>query len=238
MNPEEEETFEDLCKELGKRVNSTENALLCYRAYQAYVAEHPSTAHGKANNLDRDPSIPSFRKAAAGASGVAPATIDALLQVGKAIAPLPKMTKAALVGSSLSNSMRMLRKLATKEHDGTRADLITAFAQQEKTDPKSALASLKGKLGMAPAMTEHVKARMVTPPESHYFLPGDHLDMKVGQYLFRVEVGELASGRIHLTAMALTGEKTQVAKFLESVSARPDPQKSSSQRVKSAEKAA
>ncbi len=218
-----EETFLALCKELGNRISSTENALLCYRAYQAYLLEYPDTGHGKAKGkLDRDPS---FRKAAAAASGVAAATIDALLQVGRALLPLNKKAKTALASSSLSNSMRVLRKLATKEHDKDRASLITEFAKQEKTDPKSAMSSLKNKLGMAPVLKANVEARMVIKPESHYFLPGEHLDVKVGRYLFRVEVGEMASGRIHLTALVLTGEKTKVNKFLESVSARPDPAK-------------
>lgn len=232
------ETFADLCKELGHRTNSTENALLCYRAHQAYLVEHPDTARGKANKTDRDPKSIAFRTAAAEVSGVAPATIDALLQVGKAIDPLPSKTKAALVSSSLGNSMRLLRKLATKKYDKDRASLIVEFVGKEKIDTKSAMSNLKNKLGLRSAQRENVEAKMAIRPESHFFLPGEHLDVKVGRYLFRVEVGEIASGRIHLTAMALTGEKKQVDKFLESVSARPDPAKVGSKLLTAAKKAA
>ncbi len=220
---EPKETFLELCQELGKRISSTENALLCYRAYRAYLREHPNTAHGKARaKLGREPS---FRKAASKASGVAPATIDALLQVGKAIDPLSKEVKAALANSSLSRSMRVLRKLATKEHNGDRAELITEFAKQEQTNPKSAKTSLKNKLGMAGGVKESVEARVVAKPESHFILPGEHLDLKVGRYLVRVEVGEMDGERIHLTAMAGTGEEAKVAKLLESEATKAHPKK-------------
>jgi hypothetical protein len=218
IETKQEDTFTALCKELGRRVTAsgTENALLCFRAYQAYLLEHPETAHGKGKGkLDR---APSFRKAAAEVSGVAPATIDALLQVGKAIAPLPEEAKAALVGSSLVNSMRVLRKLATKEHASDRTDLITTFADQDKADPQSAMLVLKSKLGLSTrpkATTDGVKARMVIQPESHWLAPGARINITVGHIVFSVEVCELEPGRVQLTTMAMTSERVQQARFLE-----------------------
>src|ERR1700683_6485 len=121
------ETFESLCKELGKYCSEAERGLLCYRAYQAYVKEHPTTAQGRASkraaSLDRDPS---FREEAAKLSGVKPSTIDALLQVGKAMATLPK--RATTAANSLP--LRCLRKLATREYDKRRAGIIEKFGGQ------------------------------------------------------------------------------------------------------------
>ncbi len=217
--PKQEDTFTELCKELGRRVTAsgTENALLCFRAYQAYLLEHPETAHGKGKGkLDR---APSFRKAAAEASGVAPATIDALLQVGKAIAPLPEEAKAALVGSSVVNSMRVLRKLSTDEHDQDRAQLITEFAREDKVDRKSAMQNLKSKLGLSAPPKEDVEARFIHEPESRDCAPGEHFDIKVQGITFRVEVGETVEGRVSLTASAMTGETVQRTRALEAPAA-------------------
>jgi hypothetical protein len=218
------ETFSELCKELGRRISSTENALLCYRAYQAYLREKPDTAHGKGNKLDRDTSSPAFYKAAAKASGVAPATISALLQVGKAIAPLPERVKTALAGSSLGNSMRMLRKLAKKDHEKDRAELITKFAREEKADSKSARKSLMQTLGMAPKERESHEGEEVDR-KSAELAEGEHLELTFGHYLVRVVVGGQAGGRIHLTATAIAGKRKKLGKFLESGPAGPTRKK-------------
>lgn len=219
------QSFLALCKELGQRINSTENALLCYRAYQAYLAEHPDTGRGKARKMDRDASCPAFAKKAAEVSGVSRSTINALLQVGRAVQPLSPTIKRTLTSCSLGNWMNGLRKLATKEFDTKRVDVITTFAKQEKADPKSAKANLKKKLGMIPNRREGVVAKMVREPESHYCLPGEHLDVKVGGYLFRVQVDEIAGGRIHLTSMAVRGERKEAEAFFKDKESKPPLQK-------------
>jgi hypothetical protein len=65
-------TFQSLCKELGQKVRTseTENALLCYRAYQAYLKEYPDTGRGKGKKKDRNASSPPFAVKAAEISGV------------------------------------------------------------------------------------------------------------------------------------------------------------------------
>jgi len=94
----EVETFESLCLTLGRYCSEAERGLLCYRAHQAYLKDHPETAQGKAPkgkarpaSFDRDPS---FREAAAKLAEVSRATIDALLHVGKALVGLPATTTA------------------------------------------------------------------------------------------------------------------------------------------------
>jgi hypothetical protein len=206
--------FIGLCKELGRRINGANNALLCWRAYQAYLREHPDSARGKGNKLDRDPSSQAFRRAAAEASGLSAATVDALLQVGKSLAPLPPRAKKALMGCSLTHSMRMLRKLATKAHDQDRAAMIREFAEQEKADPRSARIRLQSRLGMIPSFRQSVEAKMLVAPESHDLAQGEYLDMLVGRYLVHIEVGEFTGGRIRLTAMAFVGEKKSVQAYL------------------------
>jgi len=203
---EGKDTFEGLCKELGKRVRGSgvENALLCYRAYQAYLGEHPKTAHGKARgNGQREVG---FRHAAAKASGVCASTIDALLQVGKAMRGLPKTAQEALASSSLQDSILMLRKLSTKKHEEDRESLIIAFAKQEKkSGRKEAMLQLKKTLGLR--STQKPKVASVTDaadgkiepdgavkPKTHKLSVGEHFDVRVGRQVFRVQVKKLGDG--------------------------------------------
>src|ERR1019366_388948 len=94
MDNVEEMSFEELCKELGKRISSTENALLCWKAYQAYqVEEQVGMPEGAKLSLRTRAKLvvsdeKSFRKKVAKLSGVVPATIDALLQIGKSLEKL------------------------------------------------------------------------------------------------------------------------------------------------------
>ncbi len=237
------ETFIELCKELGERIRAsfTENALLCYRAFQAYLVEHPDTAHGKGKG-------PSFRVAAAKESGVCESTIDALLQVGKAIQKLPKGVQRALVSSSLQNSMRVLRKLAIKKHEKNRADWITTFAKKERSDPEAAMDNLKKKLGLhsapekkagAKVAKENQEARIVIQPVTETFAPGGVLEVVADGYIFQVVVGEIVNGQIRLTAMAAVGpDHGRAAKLLESVSAGTAPQNHSAKMLKAPKKTA
>lgn len=209
------ETFLSLCKELGKRINSMDNALLCYRAYVAYNAEHPETMQGKGNSSDRDASIPAFRNAAAKASGVAVGTIDALLQVGKAIGPLSDDVKDVLASCSLGNWTTGLRKLATSKFDEKRADIITTFAKEEKDDAEVALKNLKKTLGIKEKNQEEnkvsVAGKAATPNQQAEKTTGeaeepeppaadDSFEMKVGPF--------------HVRIVVRTGEKEQVEALL------------------------
>lgn len=214
-NDTKTETFTDLCKELGKRINSMDNALLCYRAYLAYNTEHPETVQGKGNKSDRDASIPAFRNAAANASGVAVGTIDALLQVGKAIGPLPDDVKDVLKSCSLGNWTTGLRKLATSKFDDNRADIITTFANEEKDDAEVALKNLKKKLGIKEKSEEQnvsVAAKAAAPTKPAEKTTGeaevpaqqpaadDSFEMQLGPFSVRI--------------MVKTGEKEQVEALL------------------------
>lgn len=211
----QQETFTDLCKQLGSRISSTENALLCHRAYEVYLRQNPDTAHGKGNKSDRDQGIKSFRRAAAEASGVAAATIDALLQVGKAITPLPEQTKDVLTSCSLGNFMRGLRKLATDKFDGQREQIISDFAKQEAVDRKSARKNLMKTLGMVNESREETRAREVGSKSSE-LAEGEFLEIPFNGYLVRVEIGGQSGGRVHVSAVVYQGERKQVEQFLKS----------------------
>jgi hypothetical protein len=221
------ETFDSLCKELGKRIHSMDNALLCHRAYVAYNAEHPNSTQGKSNKSDRDATEVSFRKAAAKASGVSASTIDALLQVGKAIASLSDEVKATLSSCSLGNWTRGLRKLATKKFDDKRAEIITDFAKEEASDPQTARANLEKTLGMvaegqdgSTASTVQKPAPAANPIEEtrHQLGEGGHFDVLFGKEVVRVIVGTNSNGLVLLTV--LRGEKEKVDAHLSGLNAQ------------------
>jgi hypothetical protein len=198
-----QEIFDTSCKKLGERLNSVENALLCYAAYVAYNTMHPETMQGKGNSSDRDASIPAFRNAAAEKSGVAVSTIDALLQVGRAMGPLPEEVKDALKSSHLGSWTTGLRKLATSKFDKTRASIITKFAEAEKVDAEEALKSLKETLGIKEksqgddtvqvaakvAPTKQAEKSTGKPNESSQQpAANDSFDMQVGPFHVRIMV--------------------------------------------------
>lgn len=198
-----QEIFDTSCKKLGERLNGVENALLCHAAYVAYNTMHPETTQGKGNSSDRDASIPAFRVAAAEKSGVAVSTIDALLQVGKAMGPLPEEVKDALKSSHLGSWTTGLRKLATSKFDKTRASIITKFAEEEKVDAEEALKNLKTTLGIKEKSQEDDKVQVAAkaaPPKQAEKTTGkpnqssqqppanDTFDMQVGPFHVRIMV--------------------------------------------------
>jgi lipopolysaccharide export LptBFGC system permease protein LptF len=136
------------------------------------------------------------------------------LQIGRAIQPLSAPAKRDLVSSSLRNSKNVLRKLATKDFDSRRENLIITFAKEDKADPKSAMQRLKKKLGMTPSQRTGVVAESVFDPKSYHLAQGESFELTVGRYVFRVEVKEHTSGRTHLTAMTLKGERKEQHTFL------------------------
>lgn len=199
-----QEIFDTSCKKLGERLNSVENALLCYAAYVAYNTMHPATTQGKGNSSDRDATIPAFRNAAAEKSGVAVSTIDALLQVGKAMGPLPEEVKQALKSSHLGSWTTGLRKLATSKFDKTRAEIITKFAKEEKVGLEPALKNLKETLGIKEKSHEDDKVQIavkVAAPtkqaekstgkaneSSQQPAANDSFEMQVGPFLVQIVV--------------------------------------------------
>lgn len=226
------ESFTSLCKQLGQAIrgSATQNALLCYRAQRAYVDEYPETGQGKARTKAKSDRVPSFREAAAKESGVCASTIDALLQVGKAIHGLPKTVQHALVSSSLGNEVRVLRKLATSKFEKKRATLILAFIQKEKTDRNAAMRILKKTLQLTAASksqnkspTTDGKPKMVFKPETQQLSPGEFFDVAVEGYVFRMAVGRIVDGQITLTAMVASGDQPKAVTLLESVSAGRAP---------------
>lgn len=234
----EQETFTRLCRDLGRRINGFENALICVRAYRAYVKLHPDTAHGKGNKSDRAQEVASFRKAAAEASGVSSATIDALLQVGKAFEPLSEDLKEALRTSSLG--MRMLRKLAPKKFNDIREARIKTFLEEEKTDAEMARANLEAALesgakeetagkrtSKVNTKANDTKSKSLAPTaanteteaddiiETTYELvTGGHVEMRVGDHLVRLQVNVGTDGRIQVTTMTLLGSKEEMDRLL------------------------
>lgn len=207
ISHDERKNFTNLCLELGERINSAENAMLCHRAYLAYLDEYPDTARGKGNKSDRDPTCMAFRNKAAEISGVAAATIDALLQVGKALAPLSDDLKTALPSSSLS--MRTLRKLATKRFDATREDLIRTFLEDKIDDSDLARTKLEAAVapqeeGLAPRGSKEPtdlkrgKQPSMSFEGTYEVKSGEPFEMRFGKYAVRVTIDSQPDGRMHV----------------------------------------
>jgi hypothetical protein len=179
------ETFNELCKRMGDRMNHAEAALICFQAHEAYEREFPDTAHGQGNKSDRDTSNDAFYKAAAKVSGMAPSTVSALLQVGKAIADLPKPVQRTLSASSLGKWMRGLRRLASKELASKRARIIKEFAEHERaSDGDTAIERIRPKLGLMAGKTSKVPKTT-----TRSLARGGEMDITVGRYVVRVTVG-------------------------------------------------
>lgn len=203
---QEARTFSALCKELGSRTNATENALLCHSAYTAFRAER------KAGDTKAD-SVRSFRKEAAREAGLSPSTIDALLQIGKAIAPLPAETQLALKGSPLGNMTRLLRKLARDEHDENRLADVTEYLAGYGSDPKTARAVLEKKLGCGPKRTA-LEARELHAETAH-LAEDEYVEHAFGRgYLVRVEMHGTTGGRTRIRLTISQSERKEIDTFL------------------------
>jgi hypothetical protein len=215
------ETFESLCEQLGERVrkSAVENAMLCHRAYRAFLIIHPETGQGKAPK-DGSSSVPKFSALAAKHSGLSISAIDALKRIGAVMSELPAKDRARLAASSIANSTNLLRRIAEHKNNDKRAKVLEHFLTSDENARETGASGANARDKLEKALGLKAQGRTGTVEKKNTkttysdVLKAEHREFKVGRTLVRITLTDARVGIGSFVVELIEAHKREEASFL------------------------